>query len=217
MRPCSAAKVSIDALEQRADQPLRQRAISPPGPVGVEAPRQEIETDMKGLLGGEVARPVQGVLVALPLGHERLDPLAHRLVVETIVEVEAARRIDRGVEHVGPRRDHLRQPRGAAKHVAEQFAQAMRSSAGSTEARRSRACAPAPRRRRKAQRQRRPIRRRLRGAPASTPSAPRARGRCGPPSVGQNASRERSPPRLPGAESRAPAGWRASPDRRRRP
>ncbi len=38
---------------------------------------------MKHLLGGEVARPVQRVLVALPLRHKRLDPRAHRLVVET--------------------------------------------------------------------------------------------------------------------------------------
>ena len=111
------------ALEQRGDQPLRQRAIGAARTVGVEAPRQEIEPDMKRLLGGEVARPVQSVLEALPLGHERLDPRAHRLVVEAIVEVEAARRIDRSVEHVRPGRDHLRQPRGAAEHVAEQLAQ----------------------------------------------------------------------------------------------
>ena len=109
-------------LEQRGDQPLRQRAIGAPGPVGVEASRQQIEADMKHLLGGEVARPVQSVLDALPLGHERLDPRAHRLVVEAQVEVEAARRIDRCVEHVRPGRDHLRQPRGAAQHVAEQLA-----------------------------------------------------------------------------------------------
>ena len=70
------------ALEQRGDQPLRQRAIGAARTVGVEAPGQEIEPDMKRLLGGEVARPVQSVLEALPLGHKRLDPRAHRLVVE---------------------------------------------------------------------------------------------------------------------------------------
>jgi hypothetical protein len=78
---------------------------------------------MKHLLGGEVARPVQSVLDALLLGHERLDPRAHRLVAETQVEVEAARRIDCCVKHVRPSRDHLREPRGAAQHVAEQLAQ----------------------------------------------------------------------------------------------
>ena len=70
------------ALEQRGDQPLRQRTIGAPGPVGIEAPRQEIEADMKHLLGGEVARPVQRILEALPLGDKGLDPRAHRLVVE---------------------------------------------------------------------------------------------------------------------------------------
>ena len=78
---------------------------------------------MKHLLGGEVARPVQSVLEAAPLRDKRLDPCAHRLVVETQVEVEAARRIDRSVQHMRPGRDHLREPRGAAEHVAEQFAQ----------------------------------------------------------------------------------------------
>ncbi len=111
-----------DALEQRRDQPLRERAIGAAGPVGVEAPRQEIEPDMKHLLGGEVARPVQRVLEALPLRHERLDPRAHRGFVEARVEIDGPRRIDRGVEHMRPRRDHLREARGAAEHIAEQFA-----------------------------------------------------------------------------------------------
>ena len=77
---------------------------------------------MKHLLGREVARPVQRVLEALRLRHKRLDPRAHRLIVEAGVEIVGARRIDRGVEHMRPPRDHLRQPRGAAEHVAEQFA-----------------------------------------------------------------------------------------------
>ena len=205
-----------DALEQRCDQPLRERAIGAARPVRVEAPRQQIEADVKHLLGGEVARPVQRILEALRLRHERLDPRAHRLFVETGVEVDGARRIDRGVEHMRPRCDHLAPAAGRCRARRRTIRAKTRSSAGSTAARRSPACAPALRRRRRARRRRRPIRRRPRAAPASAPSAPRARAGCGPRRAGRSASRERSPPRLPGAESRARAAWPTSRDRRRR-
>ena len=78
---------------------------------------------MKHLLGGEVARPVQSILEALPLGHKSLDSRTHRLVGEAQVEVEGTGRIDGGIEHVRPGRDHLRQPRSAAEYIAEQLAQ----------------------------------------------------------------------------------------------
>ena len=116
-------EVLDDPLEQRLGQPLRERAIGAARAVGIEAAREQVEADVKHLLGGEVARAVERVLEALPLRHKRLDPRAHRLVAEARVEIEAARRIDRGVEHMRPSRDHFRQPRGAAEHVAEQFAQ----------------------------------------------------------------------------------------------
>ena len=198
MTPCSAVKRLNHALEQRCDQTLRQRAIGAPGPVGVEAARQQVEADMKHLLRSEIARPVQGLLEGLRLRHKRLDPGGHGLVVET-------RRRSRGcATDRSPRRARAaasRSPaRGAGRCPAHRrtiHAQ-RRSSAGSTEARPWRASAPALRRRRKARRRGRPIRRRLRAAPGLARSAPHARAACGPLRGGRSASRERSPRRTSG-------------------
>ena len=77
---------------------------------------------MKRLLRGEVARSVQSVLETLLLGHERLDPRPNasssKLVSKSRLRdgsIAASSTCSRG-------RDHLRQPRGAAKHVAKQLA-----------------------------------------------------------------------------------------------
>ena len=112
-----------DLIEHDRDQSLRERAIGAAGAVGIEAPRQEVEADVERLLGGEIAGAVQRLLVSRRLGDESLDPLAHPVVVEARLEADLARRVDRRVEHMGPGRDHLREPRRAPEHVAEQLAQ----------------------------------------------------------------------------------------------
>ncbi len=68
----------FDKLKHRRDKGLRKRAVGPPRPVRIEPARQEIEADEELLLGGEVARPVQRVLVALRLRHVGFGARARR-------------------------------------------------------------------------------------------------------------------------------------------
>ena len=113
-----------DSRQQWPDEPLSQRAIGASCAVGIEPARQEIEADEEHLLGGEIARAVEGVLVTVRLGDIGLDALLHRALIQAFVEILHPAGIDCGVEDVRTRRDHPREPRRAAEHVAEQLAQA---------------------------------------------------------------------------------------------
>ncbi len=111
-----------DPLEHDRDQPLGERAIGAARSVGIKALRQEVEADVECLLGGKIAGAVQRLLVCWRVGDESLDPVAHPVVVEACLETDLSRRVDRRVEDMGPGRDHLREPRGGAEHIAKQFA-----------------------------------------------------------------------------------------------
>ena len=154
------------ARQQRSDQALRERAVSAAGAVGIEPARQEIEADEEHFLGGEIARAVERILVTVRLGDIGLDALAHRAFLQALVEILHPPGIDRGVENMRARRDHLREARSGARARRRRVRASWRSSAGSTEARPRRACAPAPRRRRRARHRGRQSRRRLRAARA---------------------------------------------------
>ena len=205
MRPCSARKASIARFSSASIRPLRQH-IGAPGPVGVETTRQQIEADGKHLLGGEIARPVQNTPRNLPL---RRTGISARPPIASSSKLKSKSRlpgwVNRSVEHVQPRtlRDYLRQSWGAPEDVAEQLAQgAVRTqdrqefdtsrghalASASSKAESAASASPDPcvgfeQRRRQ----------------ICEVSTCRARGAAEPRRVGQNASREPFPLRLPGA------------------
>ena len=79
-----------DPRKQRGDQPLRQDAVGASGPIGVQAPREQIEADMKHLLSGEITGAIERFLVARRLSDKGFDPRAHPVVVKARLKIGAA-------------------------------------------------------------------------------------------------------------------------------
>ena len=166
-------------LRSDARNALRQRAIGPPARSGSSTPDRAARRS-----GTSPPRRSRARDRARPRASPRSQTNASMRCatsgrVESSGDQRRAAGIDRGVEHMRTGGDDVGEPRRAAENVGEQFAQLLRSSAGSRTVRPPPACGRAPRRRRRAPRPDRPSREKASSsAGTSSVSTSRARALC---------------------------------------